>query len=140
MAGAVRERTMVPYARISAHQARSAAWYSFRDEAGMQPTEPTPHEYILAVIQGEDPHHRMVFASRTVEEGQRPIVLRQESFSPDIGWFAQSTIAMSRQEMVHLRAAMGGGTPNACQATQQKIHSDSERPAVLQLHRLSAAS
>ena len=68
--------------------------------------ELTQREHIIAVIPTGD-ESRLVFASST-EAVEKPIVLRQESFSSHVGWFVQSTIAMTRVEMVALRSAMGG--------------------------------
>lgn len=101
-------------------------------------------EYIIAVIQGDESDQRMVFASRS--DADRPIVLRHESFSQDVGWFAQSEVEMTRQEMILLRSAMGGQKPQACIRTSQKIQAQEEvrasssQPRILSFSSISAAS
>lgn len=96
-------------------------------------------EFVIAVIQGESANQRMVFASRNTD-CERPIVLRQETFSSDVGWFTQSSIAMTRKEMVQLRSVMGGQRPQACQTTSQKIEANVPQPTHLRIHKLSVAS
>lgn len=96
-------------------------------------------EYVISVIQGDDKTQRMIFASRS-SNSQRPIILRRESFSPDVGWFTQDTIAMTRQEMAMLRSAMGGQKPAACQATALRLEPECRQPTLLRLHNVSVAS
>ena len=85
-------------------------------------------EVVLAVVEGDSPGQRLVFATKT-GASERPILLRQESYSPDVGWFTQSCIEMTRQEMVLLRNAMGGKTPNACMGTSQRIQAQHSQPS-----------
>ncbi len=100
-------------------------------------------EHIIAVVQGDESDQRMVFASRS--DIDRPIVLRHESFSQDVGWFTQSEVEMTRQEMVLLRSVMGGQKPKPCLRTTQKIQAQKEvlpdgEPRILQFSGVSAAS
>lgn len=76
-------------------------------------------ETVLATIDGSEPHERLVFAAVS-DSPDKPIVLRRETYSPAVGWFIQSRIEMSRQEMVLLRSAMGGQAHSACQQTQMR--------------------
>lgn len=100
-------------------------------------------EYIIAVVQGDESDQRIVFASRS--DVDRPIVLRHESFSQDVGWFTQSEVEMTRQEMVLLRSVMGGQQPKPCLRTTRKIQSQEEvrpdtEPRILLFSSISAAS
>lgn len=100
--------------------------------------ESSPQDTILSVIPGETPETRMVFATRTGDH-DRPIVLRQESFSEGVGWFVQSQIEMTRFEMSQLRTMLGGRKHQACERTTNKILSESE-PVILRFRGVSAAS
>ncbi len=92
-------------------------------------------ETVIAVIQGDDPNCRMVFASRS-SELERPIVLRQESFSEGVGWFVQSRIEMTRTEMTGLRSVLGKNPAN-----KSVLHSrPRDNAPVLGIHKLSVAS
>ena len=95
-------------------------------------------ETILAVIAGEDPNFRMVFACDH-GDGDRPIVLRQESYGDRVGWFPQSSIRMTRGEMAQLRSLLGGQLPRACEQTARMIRSEAE-PAIIRMRPISAAS
>ena len=106
-------------------------------EVGVRPKESS--EVILAVIPGEGPENRLVFASRS-NAHNKPIILRQETFSPDVGWFTQSSLEMTRQEMVLLRNAMGGARPSACESTNRRIHAGSTATASIKLAELPVAS
>ena len=98
-----------------------------------------PREIVLAVIPSSDSASRMVFATRC-GNASKPIILRQESFSPNVGWFTQNTIEMTRQEMVLLRSAMGGSAPQACARTSRRIQADPVAHGTLKLAELPAAS
>lgn len=98
-----------------------------------------PQEVVLAIIPGQDDSQRMVFANR-LSPAEKPIVLRQESFSPDVGWFTQSSLEMTREEMVLLRAAMGGTTPAACMSTRLKASRTLQAPSILPLSTMSEVS
>ena len=47
----------------------------------------------------------------------RPIVLRRESFNRDVGWFEQSSLELTREEMIGLRNSLAVRLPAACQQT-----------------------
>ncbi|MEM7475982.1 MAG: hypothetical protein AAF483_13395 [Planctomycetota bacterium] len=101
-------------------------------------------EIVIAVIDCDAEGERMVFASRT-ESCEKPIVLRHESFSPDVGWFTQSSVEMTRREMVLLRSAMGGKQPSVCVRTSQKIQAEKaqaeqNQPTILQISKMTAVS
>lgn len=64
-------------------------------------------ENVIAIVPDGTQSQRLVFIAKSGEH-DLPIVLRQESYSEGVGWFAQSQIEMSRQQMIMLRSAMGG--------------------------------
>lgn len=90
-----------------------------------------PHQTIdaavVAVIPDPNQEQRLVFLARTGQH-EKPIVLRQESYSPGVGWFTQSEIELSRQQMILLRSSLGG-----CDVEFTRP----ERKAVSQLSRMS---
>lgn len=69
-------------------------------------------ETILSVVaSGAD--RRVVIALLRTEP--QPIVVRVESFSPDVGWFAQQTLRLTRQELQGLKSVLGVQLPRACE-------------------------
>jgi hypothetical protein len=73
-------------------------------------------ETILAVIPSEISNQRLVLA---MSNGglDKPLVLRTESFSPDVGWFVQSSVSMSRRELAGLKNVLGLTMARGCQHT-----------------------
>lgn len=78
-------------------------------------------EIVLAVIPGEPSHERMVLAMAN-DESDKPLVLRMESFSPDVGWFVQSSVRMSRAELAGLKNVLGLSMARGCQQTAGRVH------------------
>ena len=81
----------------------------------------TSEEAVLAIIPDETQEHRMVFIAKSGAHAM-PIVLRQESYSPGVGWFTQSQIEMTRQQMVMLRATLG-----TCSDSQSRLQGQRNR-------------
>ncbi|XZE54036.1 hypothetical protein SH139x_005821 [Planctomycetaceae bacterium SH139] len=90
--------------------------------------KPTHYECVIAVIPDASGTQRVVFASRSGHESL-PIVLRQETYSRDVGWFAQSQIELTREQMVLLRSGMGGALSSPCQQTM--LSAAQETPATI---------
>jgi len=67
----------------------------------------TMRETVLSILDGHDEAHRVVVALRHFVTGSTQMVLRHESWSEDVGWFAQSTIEMSAAQVSGLRATLG---------------------------------
>jgi hypothetical protein len=63
-------------------------------------------ETILSVLQGDDDTSRVVLVHRK-RFGYSGVVLRRESFSEAIGWYEQSSVEMSSDEVGQLKQAMG---------------------------------
>lgn len=91
----------------------------------------------LAIVQGEDPNSRFIFAMKS-EQAERPIVFRQESFSEDVGWFVQNEMEMTRSEMLSLRSALGGKMHRVCEFTASRIRQ--EEPAILPIRPFEPAA
>ncbi|MCU0710602.1 MAG: hypothetical protein MUC43_00990 [Pirellula sp.] len=92
-------------------------------------------EQTIAVIPGKEPSERLVLALDS-NEIERPLVLRSESFSPDVGWFAQSSMRLSRMELNGLRSVLGIPQSNACHNSARSIsehNTDSDSPRILSI-------
>lgn len=63
-------------------------------------------ETILSVLQGDDESSRVVLVHRR-RFGYSGVVLRRESFSDAIGWYEQSSVEMSSDEVGQLKQAIG---------------------------------
>lgn len=70
------------------------------------------NETILSVLQSDDELNRVVLVHRQAF-GTSELVLRRESFSEDVGWFEQSSIGLSPDQVGQLKqslAVLPGGT------------------------------
>ncbi len=65
------------------------------------------------------PDRRVVIVLRPAEK--LSIVLRTESFSPDVGWFTQQSISLSRAELQCLRNLLGVQVHRACETALNAI-------------------
>ena len=63
-------------------------------------------ETILSVLQGDNDSSRVVVVHRR-GFGASGLVLRRESYSEAIGWFEQSSIEISPDEVGQLKQALG---------------------------------
>jgi hypothetical protein len=64
------------------------------------------NDVILAVLSDERDDERVVLVHRR-EFGNHQILLRRESFSDDVGWFEQSSVAISPDQVGQLKQALG---------------------------------
>lgn len=97
-------------------------------------------ETILSTIPGPSDNERLVIA---MQEGDtdRPIVLRQESYSDAVGWFPQSSIELSREQLAGLRGALG--MPSARPPRPARLdlkHVEETTPAILSFQAARAVS
>ncbi|NND95742.1 MAG: hypothetical protein HKN47_00265 [Pirellulaceae bacterium] len=69
-------------------------------------------ETILNVFPGADDSHRLVVAIQQSAEGPSNLVLRQETFAADVGWFVQSRVAIEPCQVTGLKLALGSGSPH----------------------------
>jgi hypothetical protein len=63
-------------------------------------------ETILSVLQGDDESSRILLVHRR-RFGYSGVVLRRETFSDAIGWYEQSSVEMSSDEVGQLKQAIG---------------------------------
>ena len=94
-----------------------------------------PHavdEQIVAIVPGTSENERLVFATRRSVDG-KPIQLRRESFSSDVGWFVQSTLEMTCEEMRFLRSAFGGQVSDSRARSSSNERPPHEEPPILSL-------
>ncbi len=61
------------------------------------------HETLLNVIPTDDQLRRLVVAIEHSNERADRLVLRQETYSDDVGWFAQSCIAIEPEQLPGLK-------------------------------------
>ncbi len=94
-------------------------------------------EQIVAVVPGAESTDRIVIAldtsPATQNGGEKPISIRSESFSPDVGWFPQSVLKLSRSELAGLRNILGVPVSKACQLAMESIEEakSEEEPRIL---------
>lgn len=81
----------------------------------------TKSETILAVIPSEKSYQRLVLALAS-GDSEKSLILRTESFSPDVGWFIQSSVSMSRVELAGLKNVLGLTMARGCQETVGRVH------------------
>ncbi|OYP38923.1 hypothetical protein [Rhodopirellula sp. MGV] len=61
---------------------------------------------ILNVFPGQSEGTRLVLASECEPDGQSVLVLRQENFSPHVGWFVQSRVVMENDQATALKMTL----------------------------------
>ena len=92
-----------------------------------------PAETVLNVFPTHDERHRLVVAVEQQEDATSRLVLRQETFSDDVGWFVQSRIAVEPEQLQGLRSSLGAQfAPRTLPATRT---AESREPAILQFAR-----
>lgn len=63
-------------------------------------------EIVLSILPGDSDRHRVVLLHRA-SFGNSAVLLRRESFSEAVGWFEQSSIELSPDQVGHLKQALG---------------------------------
>ena len=99
-----------------------------------------PTEKILNVFPTDDAMQRLVVAIERKGEAESRLVLRQESFSEDVGWFVQSRVAIEPEQVAGLKMCLTGqvirqmpsaGAAKAVQSTPRILRFD--RPNAVQV-------
>ena len=85
-------------------------------------------ETILNVFPSNDQDQRLVIAMETQEGAEGRLVLRQESFSDDVGWFVQSRIAVEAEQIPGLKMSLTG---QVLKPRKHQPRSVSSVPAIL---------
>lgn len=88
-------------------------------------------ETILNVFPANDGKSRLVIAVQSPEDNgdsgrDGSLILRQESFSDDVGWFVQSRVALEPEQIPGLKMTLTGGVARQMQST-----SATRTPAIL---------
>ncbi|MEZ6087845.1 MAG: hypothetical protein R3C05_07450 [Pirellulaceae bacterium] len=77
------------------------------------------NEVILNVVPSQDENHRLVIAILKCDRSADRLVLRQETFSSDIGWFTQSTLPIEPEQLAGLTMTLTGGAVRNVRETQR---------------------
>lgn len=64
-------------------------------------------ETILSVLEGDTPQQRIVVTLRHLDGGGNELALRRESWSENVGWFVQSCVELSSDQITDLRSVLG---------------------------------
>ena len=65
-----------------------------------------PSELEIATIPGDETMSRVVICLKTTDQ-KSVFALQQQSFSQNVGWFVQSEIELSRQQLAGVYSALG---------------------------------
>ena len=93
-------------------------------------------ETILNVFPSDDELQRLVIAVEHCEQGASRLVLRQESFSEDVGWFVQSRIAVEPEQIPGLKMSLTGQVMKEIQPSARAVR---QAPAILSFDRAAAS-
>lgn len=73
-----------------------------------------PKETVLNVFPSDDDRNRLVVAVRQDEDrSASQLVLRQETFAEDVGWYEQSCVAIEPNQVAMLKMALTNPLSNA---------------------------
>ena len=78
-------------------------------------------ETILNIFPSNDEMHRLVIAVEQDDDSSSRLVLRQETFSDDVGWFVQSRIAVEPEQIPGLKMSLTGSTMQRLQPAPREI-------------------
>ena len=98
---------------------------------------PMRKETILNVFPTRDDRHRLVVAIEQEDGSSSHLVLRQETFSDDIGWFVQSRINVEPEQIAGLKMSLSGQTIRRVEAPAREVP---RVPAILRFDRTAAGS
>ena len=86
------------------------------------------NETILNVFPSADEENRLVVAIEQESNASSRLVLRQETYSDDVGWFVQSRICVEPEQVAGLKMALTGQSQAKAHRQTSKI---SRLPAIL---------
>ncbi len=83
-------------------------------------------ETILSVLPGQSDQQRVTISLRQIPVGQFAVrtsqmVMRHETWSEDVGWFAQSTIELTSGQVGELRSVLGAQAASIGSACRECI-------------------
>ncbi|MCC9600026.1 hypothetical protein LOC67_05585 [Stieleria sp. JC731] len=94
---------------------------------------------ILNVFPGQAEGTRLVLAQESESGSQSQLVLRQENYSPHVGWFVQSRVVIENDQATALKMTLTSSLMNAAPTTrsggdqQQPSYADQTKPAELKI-------
>lgn len=62
---------------------------------------------VLDVLPSENHHQRLMVIRESSQDGEC-LVLQQESFAPDVGWFTQSRVSITHDQLCGLKVLLTG--------------------------------
>ena len=80
------------------------------------------NERILDVFPAADDLHRLVIALERSAASSDRLVVRQESFSTDVGWFVQSRVSIEPEQLAGLKAALTGSASPKLRSRGRDLH------------------
>ncbi len=78
-------------------------------------------ETILNVFPSSDECHRLVVAVEQEDDSSSRLVLRQETYSDDVGWFVQSRVAIEPEQIPGLKMSLSGPTMKRIQPPARRV-------------------
>ncbi len=90
------------------------------------------NERILDVFPAADQNQRLVIAVAEQLDGAVCFVLRQETYSGDVGWFVQSRVSIESAQLAGLKAAL------TCGRTQRLEQQSNPKPTILSFESAAA--
>ncbi len=94
------------------------------------------NEIIINVLPGASAQQRLVLAQASTICGLEHMILRQETYSPDVGWFVQNQVAIEPGQVAALKMTLspamvnrGGATANANAARISRVAKAADRHA-----------
>ncbi len=79
------------------------------------------NETILNVFPSHDESQRLVIAVEQETGRSSRLVLRQESYSPDVGWFVQSRVAVEPEQVAGLKMSLTGSPVRRLQPPARQV-------------------
>jgi hypothetical protein len=70
------------------------------------------NDIIINVFPGANAQQRLVLAQTSTICGLVHLVLRQESHSPDVGWFVQNQVAIESEQVASLKMSLSPAMTN----------------------------
>ena len=93
-------------------------------------------ERILDVFPAATDGHRLAIAVIQATGQSDRFVLRQETFSSDVGWFVQSRVTIEPEQLAGLKATLTGGR---AEVAQRPARRESDQTAVILPFKAAAA-
>jgi hypothetical protein len=97
-------------------------------------------ETVLNVLPSDDDDRRLVIAIEQSGDGPSQLVLRQETRAAKVGWFVQSRVTVSPEQIAGLRSSLADRTTRAIQTPPAARAADPAAPEAIILSFREATS